>query len=311
MIVFADALDGTIGGGALEYEAIAHARNLLKSASIKPWYREVQTRPLGPSLGQCCGGSVRLLFERYDDISASPFSSEEGYIVRPLISGIAPYTARNRKALPSDLPLSVTRALTAKLSGQAPSQSMLIEAGNTERAWWIEPNSQNHQTLVLYGAGHVGRAVVKAFVDLPFDIIWVDTSADRFPDIIPANAIRLVAIKPAEAVAHTPLDAIHIVMTYSHPIDLDICHAVLKRGAFSFLGLIGSKTKRARFIKRLRDLGVDQASLSRLTCPIGIEGLKGKEPATIALSVAAQMVQLSQARNDNIIKISQHDRAGA
>ena len=295
MLVFAKEIEGTIGGGALEFEAISHARSLMKAIAIKPWQREVQTRPLGPALGQCCGGSVTLLFERHDATNPSPIQSgQDGVIVRPLCSNVAPNCVSDRHDIPDNIPLAVHKYLTSMLSGQVPRLARLIKSGQDSEDWWVEPVSQKQTPLVLYGAGHVGRAVVKAFADLPFDIIWVDTDVSRFPDIVPPNATRLVAVHPAEAVAHTPEEAFHIVMTFSHAIDLDICHAVLKRGAFSFLGLIGSKTKRERFLKRLQDLGVDAASLARLTCPIGIAGLKGKEPEVIALSVAAQMVQIRQ-----------------
>jgi xanthine dehydrogenase accessory factor len=89
--------------------------------------------------------------------------------------------------------------------------------------------------------------------------------------------------------------AFHLVLTYSHALDLAICHSLLRRGDFRFLGLIGSATKRARFLKRLAELGIGEARLERLVCPIGVPGIGGKEPAMIALSVAAQLVQLATA----------------
>ena len=92
-----------------------------------------------------------------------------------------------------------------------------------------------------------------------------------------------------------PAGAWHIVMTYSHALDLAICHAVLRRGDFGHLGLIGSATKRARFMKRLTELGIAPAALARLNCPIGLPGIDGKEPGMIAVAVAAQLVQLATA----------------
>ena len=102
---------------------------------------------------------------------------------------------------------------------------------------------------------------------------------------------------PALAAA-APADATHIVMTYSHALDLAICHAVLRRGQFGHLGLIGSATKRARFLQRLAGLGIAPAMLQRLTCPIGLPGVGAKEPAMIAVSVAAQLVELATPQGD-------------
>ena len=111
------------------------------------------------------------------------------------------------------------------------------------------------------------------------------------PQVLPANVVRVVARDPAIIAASAPANAFHIVLTYSHALDLAICHSLLKRASFAFLGLIGSSTKRARFMKRLRDSGIAPETLSRLTCPIGLSALNGKAPTTIAVSVAAQLIE--------------------
>jgi xanthine dehydrogenase accessory factor len=116
----------------------------------------------------------------------------------------------------------------------------------------------------------------------------------RFPAPIPPHAKRLVAAAPHSAVSYAPDDAFHAVMTYSHAMDLDICHAVLKRGAFRYLGLIGSQTKRERFVRRLRELGIEGSALSRLTCPIGAGGPSSKEPFVIAIAIAAEILRLRE-----------------
>jgi xanthine dehydrogenase accessory factor len=136
---------------------------------------------------------------------------------------------------------------------------------------------------------------VRVLEDLSFAVTWVDTSADRFPKRIPPHAQAEVAPDPAVLAGNAAADAFHLVMTYSHALDLAVCHSLLRRGDFRFLGLIGSATKRARFLKRLAGLGIGAARLERLVCPIGVPGIGGKEPATIALSVAAQLVQLATA----------------
>jgi len=323
MYVRADAVRGTIGGGALELAAISHAHALLKDGvddGVRPLAhtvaeslnrsgegsdpistpqsrREVRDFPLGPSLGQCCGGFVRLLFEvftpRECDRLPAIADHSDGLVLRPLDGGPPLHLAADRKEHRAEWPLAVTRAVHDMLSGARPREPVLVRDGKGAPAWLVEPVSPRRHPLYIYGAGHVGRALVRVLEGLPFAVTWVDTSADRFPEAIPQYARREISRDPAAFADATAGDAFHIVLTYSHALDLAICLSLLKRGDFRFLGLIGSTTKRARFIKRLSDLGIGQARLARLTCPIGLPVIAGKEPATIALSVAAQLMQLA------------------
>ena len=211
MLVWADRTEGTIGGGTLEWEAMLEARRMLRDGRSS----HSATMPLGPALGQCCGGSVSLLWEEAEAMTTPP--------ARPL---------------------------------------------------WI------------YGAGHVGRALVNVMAPLPdFAITWVDTGAERFPE---TDVTTLVAKDPALIVKHAPLDADHLILTYSHEIDLALCHALLNHD-FHGVGLIGSATKWARFKTRLAALGHTPAQISRIACPIGDPSL-GKHPAAIALGVATAMI---------------------
>lgn len=217
MLVWADRIEGTIGGGALEWDAIAQARHMLEDG------RDMLTRtiPLGPGLGQCCGGSVTLTWD-------------------------------------------IAKAL----------------------------NTPPKRPLWIYGAGHVGRALVTVMTPLPdFDITWIDTAANRFPD---TNVAMLVAKDPAAVVKHAPSNAEHLILTYSHDMDLAICHAVLCQ-PFASAGLIGSATKWARFKTRLAALGHDPAQIARIACPIGDPSL-GKHPAALALGVATAMISPANRR---------------
>ncbi len=213
MLVRADRTTGTIGGGALEWDAMARARQMLRDGQT----RHTETVALGPALGQCCGGSVSLRYEVAIELTDAP-----------------------RKPL------------------------------------WI------------YGAGHVGRALVGVMAPLPdWAITWVDTAADRFPDL-PQGVTQLVAVDPARSVVHAPRDAHHLILTYSHQIDLDLCHALLSHG-FASAGLIGSATKWARFKSRLSALGHAQADILRIACPIGDPAV-GKHPRALAIGVAMAML---------------------
>lgn len=298
MLVSHDGLLGTIGGGQLEFEAIAHARALLKGAEANPaiWLRDLRTWPLGPSLGQCCGGAVRVLFEHYGAGERQALNEslaaahDTGLILRSVTSGEPPkvLSARQRAR---DLPLHIARAVSDMLSGAQPRRHMLLPARKGMEAYFIEPIGTAPKPLFIYGAGHVGRAIVKVIADLDFDVNWVDVHADRFPSPLPDRARRIIALDPAAIASAAPEGAYHLILTFSHALDLSICHALLAKPIFGFLGLIGSDTKRARFMNRLGQGGVAPAVIARLTCPIGIGALKGKEPATIAISVAAQLIE--------------------
>ncbi len=169
---------------------------------------------------------------------------------------------------------------------------------------WTLPEPRFH--LELHGAGHVGQAIVKLLADIDCTVRWIDERADDHetcgadapglptPDAIAALPphIRFVNTEQAETeVADAPPGACHLVLTHRHDLDLRIIHAVLQRGDFAFAGLIGSQTKRAKFMHRLEAMGVPDKALARLTCPIGLPELTGKEPAVIAISVVAQLLQ--------------------
>ncbi len=303
MIVDRSGVIGTIGGGQLEFEAIAEAQKMLQGAEVHlaAWQRELRTYPLGPKLAQCCGGMVRLLFElftqhevealrkRREKVPADSAASA-GLLVRSTVTGPVMEWFGSRKSARNH-PLPVAGPISQMLSGERTAEPLLVGKPGSGETYFIEPVSQPKTPLFVYGAGHVGRAIVKIAADLPFEINWVDTHEHRFPDRLPEGVMRIVARDPAIIASAVPAGAFHLVLTYSHALDLAICHALLDKASFGFLGLIGSATKRARFIKRLKEGGISDDAVSRLTCPIGIAGVNGKAPTTIAISVAAQLVQ--------------------
>ncbi|MSU91146.1 xanthine dehydrogenase accessory protein XdhC [Rhodobacteraceae bacterium 2CG4] len=267
MLVWQDGQDGTIGGGALEYDATAHARGLLSERA--PFARSLLTQPLGPALGQCCGGSVTLLIERITETELAAIP-DTGAFARPAASGRA------------EPPLSVTRALRAARGGRPVAPALLD-------GWFVEPTTDSPVPVWIWGAGHVGRALVATLAGLPVRVTWVDDARARFPATVPDHADMLVAGDLPRAAAHAPADARHYVLTYSHALDLEICHAILSR-PFAQLGLIGSATKKARFLNRLRDLGHPPERLARLDCPIGDPAL-GKQPQAIAVGVVHALLR--------------------
>ncbi len=261
------AQSGTIGGGALEFEAA-------QKAARQDGPSVLSTHALGPDLGQCCGGSVTLLSEVYEAADLEALDSE--VIARPTGD-----TAQ--------MPLSVHRRLSRlRNQGERP-QPQLIDG------WMIEPVHRPERPLWIWGAGHVGRAVVDVLAPLPdHAITWIDTAENRFPERIAACVTPVWAENPANLVPHAPSTALHLILTYSHALDLALCHALLKHD-FAFAGLIGSATKWARFRSRLAALGHTPDRIARITCPIGDPSL-GKHPQSIAVGVAAQLLAIEASR---------------
>lgn len=212
MIVTADRIFCTIGGGNLEFQAVEEARKLLSAATDTS---RIKSYALGPALAQCCGGAVTLLLE--------PFLSPR-------------------------------------------------------------------KTLLLFGAGHVGREVVRVLENLPVKIKWIDERAAEFPTEIPANCEKIVTTRPLAKLKDVSTDTYILVMTHSHTLDFEIVLAALKDAKCGWLGMIGSDTKSVRFRKRLAAAKVSAAALEKFSCPIGLPGLNGKLPREIAIAVAAELL---------------------
>ena len=224
MLVAADTVAGTIGGGHLELQAIERARALLAARVSTP---QDQAIALGPTLGQCCGGALTLRTQ--------------------------PLDAAALAAWPDEAPLF---------------------------------------TLQLYGAGHVGRAIAALLETLPCRVQWIDEREAEFPTTPSAPHIDRLCVAPVQAgLQQAPAGAFYLVMTHRHDLDQTLTEAILRRADFGFLGLIGSATKRARFLHRFEARGVPACVLARLTCPIGLPGITGKQPEVIALAVVAQLLQ--------------------
>jgi len=290
MTVSQEGFIGTIGGGVLEFEALREARKLVKGYGHEealPWHRVTRNYPLGPALGQCCGGFVRLLFEPMGPVEEQElgnYQNRKHIVARPLAAGVPWQFLEDCKDDDLGWPLAVRAYARALHAGGHPRRAALV--GD----WYIEPLETGRQDLFLYGAGHVGRAVVNVLQDLPFKIYWVDTDRARFPDTVPENIEILVAADPVGVTRYAPQGAWHVVMTYSHKIDFNICHEALRERRFGYIGVIASKTKRARFINRLRKFGIPEALIAELKAPIGLPGLEAKEPASIAISLAADLL---------------------
>jgi xanthine dehydrogenase accessory factor len=264
---------GTIGGGTLEFVALEAASEALRKGRGPARRRSLA---LGPELGQCCGGRVewRLeTFDRRDLDDLSTFAMAESGALETLSARLGPDGRVQR---------------TVALSASERRLARLAEAS------WTEPLGVQARAVYLFGAGHVGRALALALAPLPFAVRWIDPRRDAFPTHAPANVTLIHAPEPAAELAGAPERALIVVMTHSHALDLEIVAEALRVERFGYVGLIGSATKRARFLSQMRAAGLTEVQLARLVCPIGVPGLESKDPAVIAASTAAQLLIVSE-----------------
>jgi len=234
MLVTANESFGSIGGGVLENEMIGMVRTTLAQKPCKASSESIRV-PLGPSLGQCCGGVVNILL----DITTL---SELGSNI----------TALQNEVFPSDFQVN------------------------------------------LFGAGHVGQALVNILGTLPCSVTWIDSRQGIFPRHVPANVSVYHRDDPEFEVPDLAPQSYCAVMTHSHPLDEKIVSAILRRDDIAYCGLIGSRSKALRFRKRLAARGLSDIRLRGLTCPIGDPAIGGKHPGEIAFALVSQILQLHQ-----------------
>jgi xanthine dehydrogenase accessory factor len=159
----------------------------------------------------------------------------------------------------------------------------------------FEPFTPVDFTIALFGAGHVGKALIGVLAGVPARVLWIDARDEQFPAEIPPNVTKVLADLPEDEVKDVPAGAYVLVMTHSHDLDLAICERFLKRGDCPYVGVIGSATKRRNFEGRLARKGFSDAQIKSLRCPIGLPGLEGKHPREIAIAVAAELLTLRDA----------------
>lgn len=276
MIVYPNAtFSGTIGGGTLEWKAIAIAQASL--ADSKAPKAETRGFALGPELGQCCGGKVELVVEiieagRRDQIEMLAEKEATGAL-----------TTRGRL-------ISDQGVLREVVEDALPPGAASYAAGVLTEGF-----GDQRRPVVLFGAGHVGRALVMALAPLPFRLTWVDPRPDAFPGHVPANVTLVHEAEPAVVLAGAADGTFVLAMTHSHPLDLAVVFAALGDARFPYVGVIGSKTKRARFVSQLRDAGIPPERIADLVCPIGAGPVHSKLPAVIAAMATVELLERDEA----------------
>jgi xanthine dehydrogenase accessory factor len=287
MLVDADGQWGTVGGGHLELRGVETARAMLASGET----RRLERFPLGPSLGQCCGGVVHLAFELADRDHCAELAARGHEDCWRVV------------ALDGEPDLAIVDALGHNIQRKGGRYPDFARSGGTRvllddagRRWLVDHVPAPRAHVMLFGAGHVGAAVVRLLADLPCRVTWVDEREDLFPDVVPANVVVEATDLPEAVVDEAPAGTSFLVMTHNHALDQRLSEAILRRPAHQdWFGLIGSDTKRKQFEHRLRDRGISRARLDDMVCPIGVPGIKGKEPAVIAVAVVAQLLMVWEA----------------
>jgi xanthine dehydrogenase accessory factor len=259
MAVFATKVVGTIGGGHVEFETISEARALLKGGDTS-----------SPSFPR----------RRESTADDKPKSYEKRYVLGPSLGqccgGVMVIHYQK---------YSYSGSKYAGYSQKIPLNSAFSPI-----------SAAKLQNIALFGGGHVGKAIVNILSTLPMQVMWIDSRDEIFPSELPSNVVCEHSDPVQAAVNDLAADSHVLIMSFSHAEDLDIVAACLLRqrekADLPFIGLIGSKTKWATFRHRLEDRGFSEAEQAHITCPIGVDGIKGKEPEVIAISVAAQLLKI-------------------
>jgi xanthine dehydrogenase accessory factor len=287
MLVTQTAQHGTIGGGQLEWQALRAARELL--ADDAPGAR-LQRMVLGADIGQCCGGVVELWIECYRRSDADLLTQARGAAGRgPTVVSSILCEGRLMRRVVSERDGGLEGEQLRRLPrAQAPPRLRRADAGTLEL---LERWDHELRPLWLYGAGNVGQALAPILTQLPFQVTWVDARPGVFPPSM-ADTLRMYpSSDPVATVGEAPPGSHFVIMTHSHALDYSLCRAILHRGDFAWAGLIGSRSKAARFRARLARHGLADECIARLVCPIGLHGIHSKWPAAIAVAVAAQLLQ--------------------
>jgi xanthine dehydrogenase accessory factor len=299
MLVTARGQHDTIGGGHLEMCAVELARGMLQGAlnegeSAGGVRARVERYALGPTLGQCCGGVVHLAYELVD---------------ASLDAVLASLRARRREdnwrlsAIDGPAASLLLDADGTIVAGEGAPVPMIDRERGTHilrdaagRRWLADPCLAPRAHLVLFGAGHVGTAIVRMLGELPCTVTWVDEREALFPASLPANVTMEATDTPEASVANAPAGTSYLVMTHSHALDQRLCETILAREDVGWFGLIGSNTKRVQFERRMAARGLPQDRIANMVCPVGLPGISSKLPAAIAASVCAQLLMVWEAQ---------------
>jgi xanthine dehydrogenase accessory factor len=310
MVVTDDTLAGTVGGGHLEFEATRLAREALGRAAPATWLVRF---PLAARVGQCCGGVATLVFatltaDAREWVDAARACTRAGTAFATVSRIAAGAAAAPRLVVTTDDvrgtlgdaghdSAGITFA-RARLAAGANGTLLMPLPGATDEVLVVQLTRPDPFDVLLFGNGHVGRALVRVLGVLPAQVRWIDARAEDFPADPPANVEIVVTDVPEAELRAAPQGSFVLVMTHSHDLDFTLVAAALARDDWRYVGMIGSRAKRAQLERRLAQRGIDGARFAEVICPIGapLPGVSGKDPGSIAIAVAAELLATRAAR---------------
>jgi xanthine dehydrogenase accessory factor len=310
MAVTASAVAGTIGGGHLEYEALRIARDALATVPPSAWAVRF---PLSARLGQCCGGVATLAFATFDReatpwLDAAMTCARTGVpfaVVTPVHDGGVASSGRllvtsddARGTLGARALDSAAIALArTRLATTAPRAALVPFAHDVATTLLVQVERPDPFVVMLFGNGHVGRALVDVLGTVPVHVKWIDSRGADFPARVPANVEITVTDAPEDELIAAPPAAFVVVTTHSHAIDFALIEQSLARDDWRYVGLIGSASKRAQFERRLAARGWPADAFAHIHCPIGARGIAigSKHPGAIAIAIAAELLVVREA----------------
>lgn len=310
MVVGPTTCAGSIGGGHLEYEATRLARAALADpASAGTWLVRF---PLAARLGQCCGGVATLAFSRVDRAALTwvdpAMACARAGSAFAIVSRVAPGAAGAPRLVVSDddargtlgdmaLDSAALALARTRLAGASNGAALVRFAGDGEAPLLIHVERAEPFPVLVFGNGHVGRALVDVLAVVPAQVRWIDSRGDDFPPLVPRNVDVVAADAPEDELQDAPQGAFVVITTHSHALDYALVEAALARDDWRYVGLIGSRSKRSQFERRLAARGFPADAFTRIRCPIGSEiAIKAKHPGAIAVAIAAELLVVREAR---------------
>ena len=303
MVVTREACIGSIGGGHLEFEATRIARDALGGADACGSF--VVRFPLAASLGQCCGGVATLAFSRIDRGGAPWLDAASGCARTGLAFAIVSRIARdaasaNRLVVTADdvrgtlgdvaVDSGAIAAARIRLAAGHDTAALVTFARDADASLLVHVVRSSAFPVLVFGNGHVGRALVEVLGVVPAQVRWIDARADDFPPLVPANVEIVETEDPQDVLAEAPSGALVVITTHSHALDLALVEAALARTDWAYVGLIGSRSKRSQFERRLAARGYADP-FRHIHCPIGTAvSIKAKHPGAIAVAIAAELL---------------------
>lgn len=295
MIVTETETIGTIGGGQLEYQCVQLACKQLRNLPVKPSQR-TRRFALGANCGQCCGGVVEVMFEilAAENDGWLPALHDCYQRRQPVVLASALKGSGHKLLVTKSDHQVIPKAASCSAEAISAARAVLLSRGGSVVSgdYFLEAVRESDFNVAVFGAGHVGAATIDVLSRLDCAVRWIDARRNVFPDATPENVNIIESSDPAREISAMPAGSYYLVMTHSHALDQEICQRILQREDFAYCGLIGSATKRRRFERLMQKQGLPAHLLERLVCPIGINGVSGKQPVEIAIAVSAQLLRV-------------------